>query len=163
MKSALFATLALAITAPAGADVLRYVDENGRTGFTDRAPVEASIRRVQPDSERFRVNADKLPGVWSARGLDGVNAELRITPSGSFVFDRRDETSPARLYMCGNWTSQGKLLSLDVRSLKQQFEDGAIEQQSEASTETFEVLSATRDLLVIRFAGRTFNFRRQVN
>lgn len=101
-----------------------------------------------------------LVGDWFATSQDGSLTELNFEGNGKFIFDQRDGSSIERTYMCGTWERNGEAIELDVRAEKSRAANGLEAETTGSRGDSFQVVRATRNTLVLRVNSEVFSFYR---
>lgn len=139
----------------AHADLYASRQSDGVISYSDRADSSAARSDIEITHP---LEAELLPGTWHAEAFDGDQTELQLRNDGSFVFNQFGDNT--RTYMCGDWNGDVETLNLTVKALKQQTEDGTIEQAADTYQETATILSSQRDRMIVVINGQKLVFNR---
>ena len=159
LSSALLALVSLVVTSPAFADTRVAMRSDGTAVFSDRLSPSTGAALDVP-SERASITGGKLQGRWLAQTGEGTTV-LELRPSGAFSFDQQASATPARDYLCGDWSFRSGELSLAASTQKTRTVSGEILQNANKQVRSFSVLAARGDVLILRDAGRTLTFYRR--
>jgi hypothetical protein len=130
------------------------------TEYSDRLAPSDGVALVLP-SDRAAVTSAGMQGRWLAQTEDGTTTVLELRPGGGFRFDRQAQATPERAYMCGDWSLDNGELSLLAKTSKTRLVSGEIELSQAEHTQTYTVLAAHSDVLVLRTDAGTLTFHRR--
>lgn len=159
MKKTLLTAVLLLCASVAQADLYQSTQTNGTVNFSDRLSADQAGNRLDKQITNPLVAGD-LPGIWKASSANGNKTELTLRGNGSFVFDQSSEATLHHLYMCGTWQGDDDALSLVVKALKRQLENGEIEQTDGTHREQATILSAQQDRIILLIQGEKLVFNR---
>jgi hypothetical protein len=159
VSSALCAMLCVLAGVAAADTRVAYVA--GRpTQYSDRlAPSEGAPLAME--SERAAITSGRMQGRWLAQSEDGALTVLELRPGGGFMFDHQAQTTPERAYMCGDWSFERGELSLLAKTLKTRAITGEIQLSEGEHRQSYTVLAARTDVLILRGDHQTLTFYRR--
>jgi hypothetical protein len=130
------------------------------TEYSDRLAPSDGVALALP-SDRAAVTSAGMQGRWMAHAEDGTTTLLELRAGGAFRFDRQARATPERAYMCGDWSLEHGELSLLAKTSKTRLVSGEIELSDAGHTQTYTVLAARSDVLVLRTESATLTFHRR--